>query len=110
MMVSCDLSCPYRSQNGFCRRRVLAIRGGICQFFDKLQRGITEQPLYFENIDYSKQEEEEEETAALGMNEDECQNECVEEAETADDKDRSDGPQTEETEENGGGEQNNGLD
>lgn len=109
MMVSCDLSCPYRSQNGFCRRRVLAIRGGICQFFDKLQRGITEQPLYFENIDYSKQEEEEE-TAALGMNEDECQNECVEEAETANDKDRSDGPQTEEIEENGGSEQNNGLD
>lgn len=105
MMVSCDLSCPYRSQNGFCRRRVLAIRGGICQFFDKLQRGITEQPLYFENIDYSKQEE-----AALAMNEDECQNECVEEAETADDKDRSDGPQTEEIEENGGDKQNNGLD
>ena len=109
MMVSCDLSCPYKSQNGFCRRRVLAIRGGICQFFDKLQKGITEQPLYFENIDYSKQEEEEE-TAALAMNEDECQNKCVEEAETADGKDRSDGPQTEETEENGGNKQDNGLD
>lgn len=109
MMVSCDLFCPYRSQNGFCRRRVLAIRGGICQFFDKLQKGITEQPLYFDNIDYSKQEEEEE-NAALVMNEDESQNECVEEAETADDKDRSDGSQTEEIEEDGGSEQNNGLD
>ena len=108
MMVSCDLSCPYKSQNGFCRRRVLAIRGGICQFFDKLKRGITEQPLYFENINYTKQEEEE--IAALGMNEDECQNECVEEAETADDKDRSNGSQTEETEENGGNKQDNGLD
>ena len=55
MMVRCDMGpCPYRSENGFCRRRVIKIdNGGICQYVIDIQtKGVIEEPLYFDRKIY----------------------------------------------------------
>ena len=48
MIVTCNYTaCPYHSQNNFCRRRVVSIVAGGC---DYLQKGLRkEEPLYFDN-------------------------------------------------------------
>lgn len=60
MTVICDImSCPYRSTNGFCRRRVLSILNGGCEY---LQKGMRkEEPLYFDGYKKSYMEQEREE-------------------------------------------------
>lgn len=60
MTVICDImSCPYRSANGFCRRRVLSILNGGCEY---LQKGMRrEEPLYFDGYKKSYMEQEREE-------------------------------------------------
>ena len=56
MIVICDINmCPYRSNSGFCRRRVINLKQGVCQFISK---GIKEEPLYFDNVDYRPKESE----------------------------------------------------
>jgi hypothetical protein len=53
------MSCPYRSTNGFCRRRVLSILNGGCEY---LQKGMRkEEPLYFDGYKKSYMEQEREE-------------------------------------------------
>lgn len=49
MTVVCDITpCEYRSENGFCRRRVLSIRGGHCEYLTKKMNGIHEYPIYWD--------------------------------------------------------------
>lgn len=60
MTVVCNMmACPYRSTNGFCRRRVLSILNGGCEY---LQKGMRkEEPLYFDGYKKSYMEQEREE-------------------------------------------------
>ena len=60
MTVICNRSdCPYRSTNNFCRRRVLSILNGGCEY---LQKGMRkEEPLYFDGYMKSYMEQEREE-------------------------------------------------
>ena len=60
MTVVCNRSdCPYRSTNNFCRRRVLSILNGGCEY---LQKGMRkEMPLYFDGYKKSYMEQEREE-------------------------------------------------
>ena len=60
MTVICNrIGCPYRSINGFCRRRVLSIFNGGCEY---LQKGMKkEEPLYFDGYKKSYLEQEREE-------------------------------------------------
>lgn len=60
MTVICNMmACPYRSVNGFCRRRILSIFDGGCEY---LQKGIRkEEPLYFDGYIKSYMEQEREE-------------------------------------------------
>jgi hypothetical protein len=60
MTVICNRSeCPYRSANGFCRRRVLSLLNGGCEY---LQKGMRkEEPLYFDGYKKSYMEQEREE-------------------------------------------------
>ena len=61
MVVVCksDIGCIYRSQSGFCRRRVCELSGNppVCIF---LTRGRKEQPVYLDGKVYVQEEEEEE--------------------------------------------------
>ena len=60
MTVICDMmSCPYRSTNGFCRRRVLSILNGGCEYLQKGMRKET--PLYLDGYKKSYMEQEREE-------------------------------------------------
>ena len=60
MTVICNMmACPYRSVNGFCRRRVLSIFDGGCGY---LQKGMRkEEPLYFDGYKKSYMEQERDE-------------------------------------------------
>ena len=60
MTVVCNMmACPYRSVNGFCRRRVVSILNGGCEY---LQKGMRrEEPLYFDIYRKSYMEQEREE-------------------------------------------------
>lgn len=60
MTVICDrIDCPYRSTNGFCRRRVLSILNGGCEY---LQKGMRKEiPLYLDGYKKSYMEQEREE-------------------------------------------------
>ena len=60
MTVICNMmACPYRSVNGFCRRRVVSILNGGCEY---LQKGLRkEEPLYFDSYTKSYMEQEREE-------------------------------------------------
>lgn len=60
MTVICDrINCPYRSTNGFCRRRVLSILNGGCEY---LQKGMRKEiPLYLDGYKKSYMEQEREE-------------------------------------------------
>lgn len=59
MIVTCNYTtCPYHSQNNFCRRRVISIVAGGC---DYLQKGLRkEEPLYFDSYTKSYMEQERE--------------------------------------------------
>ena len=59
MIVTCNYTtCPYHSQNNFCRRRVVSIVAGGC---DYLQKGLRkEEPLYFDKYIPSYMEQERE--------------------------------------------------
>lgn len=59
MVVICNYTaCPYHSQNNFCRRRVISIVAGGC---DYLQKGLRkEEPLYFDKYVPSYMEQERE--------------------------------------------------
>ena len=60
MTVICDMmSCPYRSTNGFCRRRVISIFNGVCEYYKWGMR--KEEPLYFDGYKKSYMEQEREE-------------------------------------------------
>ena len=67
MVVICksDIGCVYRSQLGFCKRRVCELGGNppVCVF---LTRGRPEQPVYLDGKRYV-QEEKEEETLKVQM-------------------------------------------
>ena len=60
MIVTCNYTvCPYHSQNNFCRRRVVSIVNGGCEY---LQKGLRkEEPLYFDSYTKSYMEQEREE-------------------------------------------------
>ena len=60
MVVVCQgIHCPYVSSSGFCRRRVVSILNGGCEYF---QQGLRkEEPLYFNGYVKSKMEQEREE-------------------------------------------------
>lgn len=60
MVVICkNVNCPYVSTNGFCRRRVLSLLNGGCEY---LQKGMRkEEPLYFDGYKKSYMEQEREE-------------------------------------------------
>lgn len=60
MVVTCNYAiCPYHSQNNFCRRRVVSIVNGGCEY---LQKGLRkEEPLYFDSYTKSYMEQEREE-------------------------------------------------
>ena len=60
MTVICkNVNCPYVSANGFCRRRVLSLLNGGCEY---LQKGMRkEMPLYFDGYKKSYMEQEREE-------------------------------------------------
>lgn len=60
MVVICkNVNCPYVSVNGFCRRRVLSLLNGGCEY---LQKGMRkEEPLYFDGYKKSYMEQEREE-------------------------------------------------
>lgn len=59
MTVICkNVNCPYVSANGFCRRRVLSLFNGGCEY---LQKGMRkEEPLYFDGYMKSYMERERE--------------------------------------------------
>jgi len=50
MTVVCKvLNCEYRSQNGFCKRKVVPINaGGVCEYLHKRNIGILEYPIYWD--------------------------------------------------------------
>lgn len=60
MVVICkNVSCPYVSPSGFCRRRVVSLLNGGCEY---LQKGMRkEEPLYFNGYMKSYMEQEREE-------------------------------------------------
>ena len=60
MVVICkNVNCPYVSTNGFCRRRVLSLLNGGCEY---LQKGMRkEEPLYLDGYKKSYMEQEREE-------------------------------------------------
>ena len=60
MVVICQgINCPYVSPSGFCRRRVVSILNGGCEYFQKGLR--KEEPVYFNGYVKSKMEQEREE-------------------------------------------------
>ena len=60
MVVICkNVNCPYVSTNGFCKRRVLSLLNGGCEY---LQKGMRkEEPLYLDGYKKSYMEQEREE-------------------------------------------------
>ena len=60
MTVICkNVNCPYVSPSGFCRRRVVSLLNGGCEY---LQKGMRkEEPLYFNGYMKSYMEREREE-------------------------------------------------
>lgn len=60
MVVICKgVNCPYVSPSGFCRRRVVSILNGGCEY---LQKGMRkEEPLYLDGHVKSYMEQEREE-------------------------------------------------
>lgn len=60
MVVICkNVNCPYVSPSGFCKRRVLSLLNGGCEYLQKGMR--TEDPLYFDTYRKSYLEQEREE-------------------------------------------------
>ena len=57
MVVICKgINCPYVSPSGFCKRRVVSILNGGCEY---LQKGLRkEEPLYFDTYRKSYLEQE----------------------------------------------------
>ena len=60
VVVICKgVNCPYVSPNGFCRRRIVSILNGGCEY---LQKGMRkEEPLYLDGHVKSYMEQEREE-------------------------------------------------
>ena len=59
MVVICKgINCPYVSPSGFCKRRVVSLLNGGCEY---LQKGLRkEEPLYFDTYRKSYLEQEKE--------------------------------------------------
>lgn len=59
MVVICKgINCPYVSPSGFCKRRVVSLSNGGCEY---LQKGLRkEEPLYFDTYRKSYLEQEKE--------------------------------------------------
>lgn len=59
MVVICkNVNCPYVSPSGFCKRRVVSLLNGGCEY---LQKGLRkEEPLYFDTYRKSYLEQEKE--------------------------------------------------
>jgi hypothetical protein len=68
VVVICKgIGCPYVSPNGFCRRRVVSILNGGCEY---LQKGLRkEEPLYFDTYrkSYLEQEKEKKREELVGV-------------------------------------------
>jgi hypothetical protein len=71
VVVICKgIECPYVSPNGFCRRRVVSILNGGCEY---LQKGLRkEEPLYFDTyrksyLEQEKEKKREELTGVLSL-------------------------------------------
>lgn len=61
MIVVCNNgSCQYLSGNGFCRRRVVSIINGRCEYLT-MKELRKEEPVYFDGYVKSKMEQEREE-------------------------------------------------
>lgn len=59
VVVCKGVNCPYVNPSGFCRRRVVSILNGGCEY---LQKGMRkEEPLYFDVYRKSYMEQEREE-------------------------------------------------
>lgn len=68
MVVICKgFNCPYVSPSGFCKRRVVSILNGGCEY---LQKGLRkEEPLYFDTYrkSYLEQEKEKKREELVGV-------------------------------------------
>ena len=68
MVVICKgINCPYVSPSGFCKRRVVSILNGGCEY---LQKGLRkEEPLYFDTYrkSYLEQEKEKKREELVGV-------------------------------------------
>ena len=68
MVVICKgINCPYVSPSGFCKRRVISLLNGGCEY---LQKGLRkEEPLYFDTYrkSYLEQEKEKKREELVGV-------------------------------------------
>lgn len=68
MVVICkNVNCPYVSPSGFCKRRVVSLLNGGCEY---LQKGMRmEDPLYFDTYkkSYLEQEKEKKREELVGV-------------------------------------------
>ena len=68
MVVTCkNINCPYVSPSGFCKRRVISLLNGGCEY---LQKGMRmEDPLYFDiyRKSYLEQEKEKKREELVGV-------------------------------------------
>ncbi|MEE3350577.1 MAG: hypothetical protein VZR09_11140 [Candidatus Gastranaerophilaceae bacterium] len=68
MVVICKgINCPYVSPSGFCKRRVVSLLNGGCEY---LQKGLRkEEPLYFDTYrkSYLEQEKEKKREELVGV-------------------------------------------
>lgn len=68
MVVICKgINCPYLSPSGFCKRRVVSLLNGGCEYLQKGMR--TEDPLYFDTYrkSYLEQEKEKKREELVGV-------------------------------------------
>lgn len=68
MVVICkNVNCPYVSPSGFCKRRIVSLLNGGCEY---LQKGMRrEDPLYFDTYrkSYLEQEKEKKREELVGV-------------------------------------------
>ena len=68
VVVICkNVNCPYVSPSGFCKRRVVSLLNGGCEY---LQKGMRkEEPLYFDTYrkSYLEQEKEKKREELVGI-------------------------------------------
>ena len=57
MVVICNVQgCQYKTKSNFCKRRVVNLNGGQCDYIKKMVTGKVEQPIYLDGY-YKKQQE-----------------------------------------------------